>query len=80
QLRELADHLLDIHGQHAWQGLTRPAAVRELLDAFAGLDSAPLARALAAWKLAADALHPAPGQPAEAQRERERLAWQIGEL
>ncbi|RZL29276.1 MAG: DNA repair protein RecN, partial [Rubrivivax sp.] len=49
QLRELADHLLDIHGQHAWQGLTRPAAVRQLLDAFAGIDTAPLARAHAAW-------------------------------
>ena len=80
QLRELADHLLDIHGQHAWQGLTRPAAVRELLDGFAGLDSAPLARAHAAWKQAADALQKAQGQQAEAQRERERLTWQIGEL
>jgi len=80
QLRELADHLLDIHGQHAWQGLTRPAAVRELLDGFAGLDTAPLARAHAAWKQAAEALHKARGQQAEALRERERLAWQIGEL
>ena len=32
QLREAADHLVDIHGQHAWQSLTRPAAVRALLD------------------------------------------------
>ena len=80
QLRELADHLLDIHGQHAWQGLTRPAAVRELLDGFAGLDTAPLARAHADWKRAAEALHKAQGLQAEALRERERLAWQIGEL
>lgn len=80
QLRELADHLLDIHGQHAWQGLTRPAAVRELLDGFAGLDTAPLARTHAAWKQAADALARAQGLQADAQRERERLAWQIGEL
>ncbi len=80
QLRELADHLLDIHGQHAWQGLTRPAAVRELLDGFAGLDTAPLARAHAAWKQAAEALAKARGQQADALRERERLAWQIGEL
>ncbi len=80
QLRELADHLLDIHGQHAWQGLTRPAAVRALLDDFAGLDTAPLARAHAAWKQAAEALDKARGLQAEAQRERERLAWQIGEL
>ncbi|MDR7299143.1 DNA repair protein RecN (Recombination protein N) [Pelomonas aquatica] len=80
QLRELADHLLDIHGQHAWQGLTRPAAVRELLDGFAGLDTAPLARAHAAWKQAAEALQKAQGLQAEALRERERLTWQIGEL
>ncbi|MFT7723047.1 MAG: DNA repair protein RecN [Roseateles sp.] len=80
QLRELADHLLDIHGQHAWQGLNRPASVRELLDGFAGLDTAPLARAHAAWKQAAEALDRARGLQADAQRERERLAWQIGEL
>jgi DNA repair protein RecN (Recombination protein N) len=80
QLRELADHLLDIHGQHAWQGLTRPAAVRELLDGFAGLDTAPLATSFGAWKQAADALARVRSDQAGALRERERLAWQIGEL
>ena len=45
QLREAADHLVDIHGQHAWQSLTRPPAVRSLLDAYAGIDAAPLAAA-----------------------------------
>jgi DNA repair protein RecN (Recombination protein N) len=34
--------LLDIHGQHAWQSLTRPDAVRELLDAYAGVDTQSL--------------------------------------
>ncbi len=33
QLRALGEMLLDIHGQHAWQSLTRPDAVRGLLDA-----------------------------------------------
>jgi len=80
QLRELADHLLDIHGQHAWQGLTRPAAVRELLDGFAGLDTSALAAAHAAWKQAREALERAQGQQAELERERERLSWQISEL
>ena len=80
QLRELADHLLDIHGQHAWQGLTRPAAVRELLDGFAGVDTAPLAHSFALWKQAGDALARARSDQADALRERERLAWQIGEL
>ena len=32
QLREVAESLVDIHGQHAWQSLTRAAAVRALLD------------------------------------------------
>ena len=35
QMRALGEHLLDIHGQHAWQSLTRPDAVRGLLDAYA---------------------------------------------
>ena len=56
QLREAADHLLDIHGQHAWQSLTRPAATRELLDLQAGLDTRPLVALFAMRKAAADAL------------------------
>ncbi len=80
QLRDAADRLVDIHGQHAWQSLTRPASVRALLDAYAGVDAAPLAAAFGAWKTAADALQAAQGHQAERERERERLAWQIGEL
>jgi len=41
QLKALADGLVDIHGQHAWQSLTRADAVRDLLDAYAGIDTAP---------------------------------------
>ncbi len=80
QLREAADHLLDIHGQHAWQSLTRAPAVRALLDAYAGLDSAPLAAAFSAWKAASEAFAEASSRQAELQRERERLNWQIGEV
>lgn len=80
QLRELADSLLDIHGQHAWQGLTRAASVRELLDAFAGLDSKPLAQAFQTWKQASDKLDAARTRADELGRERERLAWQIEEV
>src|SRR5947207_1215477 len=49
QLRELGDRLLDIHGQHAWQSLTRPEAVRGLLDAYAGVTSTALDGAWHAW-------------------------------
>lgn len=80
QLREAADHLVDIHGQHAWQSLTRGVSVRALLDAYAGVDAAPLALAWSAWRAAADALHTAQTQQADLAREHERLAWQIGEL
>lgn len=80
QLRELADHLLDIHGQHAWQGLTRPAATRALLDSHAGIDTQALAQAFAERKALADALERARERHDEIERERERLAWQIGEL
>jgi DNA repair protein RecN (Recombination protein N) len=49
QLREAADRLVDIHGQHAWQSLTRPAAVRALLDAHPGIEAAPLAACWSRW-------------------------------
>ncbi|WP_425257705.1 DNA repair protein RecN [Rubrivivax sp. RP6-9] len=80
QLREAADHLVDIHGQHAWQGLTRPAAVRALLDTQAGIDPGPLAARWQAWRAALAALDAARSQRDVLERERERLAWQIGEV
>jgi DNA repair protein RecN (Recombination protein N) len=80
QLREAGEHLLDIHGQHAWQSLMRPAAVRALLDAQAGLDTAPLAAAWARRKAAEAALADARARQASLGEERDRLAWQIGEL
>ena len=80
QLRQAADHLVDIHGQHAWQSLTRGPSVRALLDAHAGVDTALLGAAWSAWRAAGDALERASSQQSGLERERERLAWQIGEL
>jgi DNA repair protein RecN (Recombination protein N) len=80
QLREAADHLVDIHGQHAWQSLTRAASVRGLLDAYAGVDTSALAATYQRWKAAGDALATARTQQAGLERERERLAWQVGEI
>ena len=80
QLREAADHLVDIHGQHAWQSLTRPAAVRALLDTQAGADSGPLQTAWAAWRGALQRLQQARAQRDTLERERERLAWQIADV
>ena len=80
QLREVADHLIDIHGQHAWQSLTRPAAVRALLDEQAGIDAAPVAAAYAGWAQAAAILAGARARQGELDTERERLAWQLAEV
>lgn len=80
QLREAADHLVEIHGQHAWQSLTRAASVRALLDAFAGVDAAPLEALWSRWKRAEEALARAGTERAGLDREREQLAWQIGEV
>jgi len=80
QLRELGDQLLDIHGQHAWQSLTRPEAVRSLLDAYAGVSSAALGKLWQAWREAQKTLAEARSAQDSLQRERERLGWQIGEV
>jgi DNA repair protein RecN (Recombination protein N) len=80
QLRELGEQLLDIHGQHAWQSLTRPDAVRGLLDAYAGIDTRPLKAAWHSWRQAQQSLNDAQQAQSSLANERERLAWQIGEL
>lgn len=80
QVREAAEWLVDIHGQHAWQSLTRPAAVRALLDAQAGIDPRAMDEAWARWHELRGRLAQARSQRDTLERERERLAWQVGEL
>lgn len=80
QLKDIADKLIDIHGQHAWQSLTRPDAVRGLLDSYGGVNGERLANHWHAWRQAQKALLDARSAQDSLQRERERLAWQIGEL
>ncbi len=80
QLKALADGLVDIHGQHAWQSLTRADAVRELLDAYAGVDTAPAAKAWAQWRARRKALDAATEKQNTLKQESERLSWQIAEL
>ena len=80
QLREAASQLLDIHGQHAWQSLTQPESVRGLLDAYAGIDTQPLLKRWTTWRETQKTLAHARDAQGSLQRERERLAWQIGEV
>ena len=80
QLRCIGEQLLDIHGQHAWQSLTRPDAVRALLDAYAKVSTSALSGLWAQWRQAQTALANAVQAQDNLQRERERMVWQIGEL
>lgn len=80
QLRFAGEHLVDIHGQHAWQKLTKPEAVRKLLDAYAGASDQTVAATWANWRAARKTLEHARTVQDSLQRERERLQWQIAEV
>jgi tRNA A37 N6-isopentenylltransferase MiaA len=71
QLRDIGDQLVDIHGQHAWQSLTKPSAVRGLLDAYAGVDSRSLQLAWDDWRSAQNTLVHARQAQNQLQQERE---------
>ncbi len=82
QLRELGEMLVDIHGQHAHQSLTRPAAQRELVDAYAGCadlaaEVGEIHRRLSELESRYQA---ARSDAARLAREREELRWQTSEL
>ena len=80
QLREASAHLVEIHGQHAWQSLMRPSGARALLDEQAGVDTLALDEAWRARRAALDALEQARTQADARARECERLQWQLAEI
>ncbi len=82
QLREAAEFLCDIHGQHAHHSLLRSEAQRELLDAHAGLTAAAreLAEKYRAWHKLREACTRAERDAAATLREREAIEWQVKEL
>jgi DNA repair protein RecN (Recombination protein N) len=82
QLREAAEFLADIHGQHAHHSLLRVESQRSLVDAHGGLTA--LAREVAEkyriWQHLREASLHAERDAAASLRERETLAWQVDEL
>jgi DNA repair protein RecN (Recombination protein N) len=82
QLREAADFLADIHGQHAHLSLLRSDAQRALLDAQSG--ATELAREVAArfhdWRALREASERAARDAQAVMREREMLEFQVREL
>ena len=80
QLRHLGEELIDIHGQHAWQSLTRPDAARAMLDTYGTIDTAQIKALWQDWHQSRQQLEHALAAQDNLQRERERLQWQIAEL
>jgi len=82
QLREVAESLVDIHGQHAHQSLLRGEAQRALLDAHARLQPllAEVAAAWRSWREARTMLDTASSGLEALTAEREQLDWQVREL
>jgi DNA repair protein RecN (Recombination protein N) len=82
QLREAGEFLVDIHGQHQHQSLARPAAQRELLDAYGGLADAArkVAELHRSWQQRRDSRMALETNAAAFAAEREQLEWQAQEL
>lgn len=80
QLRTIGEHLLDIHGQHAWQSLMRADAVRALFDAYASTSTVLVNACWIQWRAALNKVEQAGTAQETLQRERDRLQWQIAEL
>lgn len=82
QLREAGDFLVDIHGQHQHQSLSRPATQRALTDAYGGLEAqaAAVAEAWRDWQRRREERLAFEGNAAAVGAERERLEWQQQDL
>jgi DNA repair protein RecN (Recombination protein N) len=82
QLRELGNILIDIHGQHEFQSLTRPAAQRELLDGYGRLE--PLAGQVAiahrVWNELLNRTLELEGKARDREARLELLSYQVREL
>lgn len=79
-LKELATHLVEIHGQHDDRGLLNPRGHRALLDAFGRIDSGPVVAAYRDWQIAEERLVTAVADLETAARDREWLEHAVTEL
>lgn len=79
-LRELAPHLVELHGQHDDRGLVNPRGHRALVDRYAGADVAAVAEAWSKWRAAQDALDAAKSAIRQAAEDRDLLLAHLAEL
>ena len=82
QLRDAAENLVNIHGQHAHQSLLRGDSQRHLLDGHAGLDDLVIevGKSYREWQHRVKARADHETHSAARLAEREQLAWQTEEL
>ncbi|MCX7287351.1 MAG: DNA repair protein RecN [Rhodobacterales bacterium] len=79
-LRDLSDHLVELHGQHDDRGLLNPRGHRALLDAFAGLNLAALRGAWVRQRETRSELAAAEESLARAAAEVDFLRHAVAEL
>lgn len=79
-LRNLAPILVELHGQHDDRGLVNPRGHRQLLDRFAGADTAKVARNWREWQRAAEAFEEARAAIDAASAEQDLLLAHLAEL
>ena len=79
-LRELAQYLVEVHGQHDDRGLLNPRGHRALLDAFGRCHAGLVVQAYRSWRDAEDALAVARAEIDAAARDRDYLDHAVAEL
>ena len=79
-LRELAGHLVELHGQHDDRGLVNPRGHRLLLDRYARADAAGVEAAWRHWQTAESALAEARAALDKAATDRDLLLSWLAEL
>jgi len=79
-LRELAQYLVEVHGQHDDRGLLNPRGHRALLDAFGRCHAGLVVQAYRSWRDAEDALAIARAEIDAAARDRDYLDHAVAEL
>ena len=79
-LRDLARHLVELHGQHDDRGLVNARGHRLLIDRYARADTAGVAEAWDKWRGAEEALATATAQVEAAAAEQDLLLAHLAEL
>ncbi|MCG0277633.1 MAG: DNA repair protein RecN [Thermanaeromonas sp.] len=80
--QKIGQHLVDIHGQHAYQSLLRPAYQLKLLDSFGGLSGLreEIEGIYNRWRQTKRELEELCGDPGQRERQKDLLRFQIEEI